>query len=73
LLTIGLRLGLRFARLVACNYLSFVVITHCTTYCWFNLKKMRKPGCLKMLSSLKWKNLVDTMKEIDLIIRNSKY
>jgi len=34
---------------------------------------MKNPGCLKMLSSLKWKNLVNTMKEIDLIIRNSKY
>jgi len=32
-----------------------------------------KPGCLKILSSLKWKNWVNTMKEIDLIIRNSKY
>jgi len=34
---------------------------------------MKQLGCLKILSSLKWKKIVNTMKEIDLIITNSKY
>jgi len=44
------------------------------TYCCSNLKKTKLPVCLKMLSSLKLKKkIVNAMKEIGLINRNSKY